>query len=56
MQNVAEAVVRIVVMANIQINPPVAYLLAQTFITYRVQIVKQNRVTGLLNFARYAPF
>jgi hypothetical protein len=45
-QTVEEAVVRIVVMANIQLVPPIAYLLQHTTVTYRVEIIKQNKVHG----------
>ena len=45
-QHVKEAVVRIVVMANIQLNPPVVYLCQHTTVQYSVQIIKENKFHG----------
>ena len=36
---------RIVVIANIQLNPPVVYLLQYSTVTYRVELIKQGKIT-----------
>ena len=43
-QHVEEASVRIIVMANIQISPPVVYLMQHTHVKYTVELIKQNKV------------
>lgn len=38
--------VRIVVIANIQLNPPVVHLLQYTTVKYHVELIKQGQNTG----------
>lgn len=41
-----EASVRIIVMANVQLNPAVSYLLVHGDVTYTVELIKQTQIQG----------
>ncbi|ELU01491.1 hypothetical protein CAPTEDRAFT_222865 [Capitella teleta] len=46
-ESVKEAMVRIVVIANIQLNPPVVHLLQYTTVKYHVELIKQGQNTEI---------
>ena len=45
-QNIKETGIRVIVVANIQLTPPVVYMLPYTHVTYRVELLSQGHAEG----------